>query len=100
MRIARSSAALVAFVLALFALSAFPCAATEVGQVPSLAVPELDGKTFDLGALRGQVVIVNFWATWCPPCRQEMPMLDAFYRRYHARGVELIGLSADRPHDR
>ena len=57
-------------------------------------------KTFDLRAQRGKVVIVNFWATWCPPCRKEMPALDAFYRRYHGQGLEIIGVSADRPHDR
>ena len=61
---------------------------------------ELDGQAFDLAALRGKVVIVSFWATWCPPCRAEMPVLDAFYRRYHGQGLEMIGLSADRPHDR
>ena len=76
-------------------------AAMEVGQAaPSLLVQELDGQTFDLGAARGKVVVVNFWATWCPPCREEMPALDAFYRRYHDQGLEMIGLSADRPHDR
>lgn len=76
-------------------------AAPAVGQAaPPLAVAELDGQNFDLGALRGKVVVVNYWATWCPPCREEMPALDAFFRRYHARGVEMIGLSADRPRDR
>src|ERR1700757_2442319 len=80
-------------------LSAF--GAMEIGQpAPSLVVRELDGQTFDLGAVRGKVVIVSFWATWCPPCRAEMPVLDAFYRRYHGQGLEMIGLSADRPHDR
>ncbi len=76
-------------------------AAGEVGQAaPALVVQELSGQNFDLAALRGKVVIVNFWATWCPPCREEMPTLDAFYRRYHGEGLEMIGLSADRPHDR
>jgi cytochrome c biogenesis protein CcmG, thiol:disulfide interchange protein DsbE len=71
-----------------------------VGEAaPSLVVPELSGHVFDLSAMHGRVVIVNFWATWCPPCRQEMPALDAFYQRYHVRGVDLIGLSADRSHD-
>lgn len=80
-------------------LSAF--GAMEVGQpAPSLVVRELNGQTFDLGAVRGKVVVLSFWATWCPPCRAEMPVLDAFYRRYHGQGLEMIGLSADRPHDR
>ena len=73
----------------------------EPGQpAPALVVEELNGRAFDLAAERGKVTIVNFWATWCPPCRKEMPALDAFYRRYHAQGIEMIGLSADRPHDR
>jgi cytochrome c biogenesis protein CcmG, thiol:disulfide interchange protein DsbE len=73
----------------------------DVGQpAPALVVPELSGQTFDLSALRGKVVVINFWATWCEPCRQEMPALDAFYRQYHTKGVEMIGISADRPHER
>jgi cytochrome c biogenesis protein CcmG, thiol:disulfide interchange protein DsbE len=75
-------------------------AAGYVGEAaPSLVVPELSGQVFDLAAMHGRVVILNFWATWCAPCRQEMPALDAFYRRYHVRGVDLIGLSADRSRD-
>jgi cytochrome c biogenesis protein CcmG/thiol:disulfide interchange protein DsbE len=74
--------------------------ATVGAPAPPLVVQELDGKTFDLASLRGKVVIVNFWATWCPPCRKEMPILNDFYRRYHERGLEMIGLSVDRLHDR
>ena len=75
--------------------------APEVGEpAPALSVPQLDGHGFDLAALRGKVVIVNFWATWCAPCRAEMPVLDAFYHRYHAQGLELLGLSIDDAHDR
>ena len=92
--------ALLAMILVIVpGLSAF--AATEVGQpAPALVVQELDGKTFDLSAARDKVVVVSFWATWCPPCRKEMPVLDALYRRYRGQGLEMIGLSADRPHDR
>jgi cytochrome c biogenesis protein CcmG, thiol:disulfide interchange protein DsbE len=75
-------------------------AAPEVGaQAPAFVAQELNGQTFDLAAQRGKVVIVNFWATWCPPCRKEMPALDAFYRKYHGQGLEMIGVSVDRPHD-
>jgi cytochrome c biogenesis protein CcmG/thiol:disulfide interchange protein DsbE len=66
---------------------------------PNLVMPELGGQTFDLGKLRGKVVLVNYWATWCAPCRKEMPILDSFYRKYHAQGLEMIGISADRPQD-
>jgi len=95
------SLAIVAGLLTYVESGAGARAATAVGQpAPPLVVAEIDGQPFDLGALRGKVVVVNYWATWCPPCREEMPALDAFYRQYHARGVEMIGLSADRPRDR
>ncbi|MFX6149329.1 TlpA disulfide reductase family protein, partial [Acinetobacter baumannii] len=66
---------------------------------PPLIVSALGGETLDLGKMRGKVVLVNYWATWCAPCRRELPVLNAFYRRYHERGLELIGISADRPED-
>jgi cytochrome c biogenesis protein CcmG, thiol:disulfide interchange protein DsbE len=75
-------------------------AATDIGQpAPALVVKELSGQTFDLAAQRNKVVVVNFWATWCPPCRHEMPAIDAFYRKYHSQGLEVIGVSMDRPRD-
>lgn len=71
-------------------------AAPAVDQpAPALIATALDGQTMDLSKLRGKVVLVNFWATWCAPCRKEMPTLDAFYRRYRAQGLELIGISVD-----
>ncbi len=64
-------------------------------MAPALVVDALDGTTFDLAKLRGKVVLVIYWETWCAPCRKEMPKLDAFYKRYHAQGLEIIGISID-----
>jgi cytochrome c biogenesis protein CcmG, thiol:disulfide interchange protein DsbE len=71
-------------------------AAPEIGEAaPELVLTALDGTGIDLAKLRGKVVLVNFWATWCAPCRKEMPTLDAFYRRHRGQGFELIGVSID-----
>jgi thiol-disulfide isomerase/thioredoxin len=89
--------------LAWWCLTALPAAGADAPAVgraaPALVVPELDGQVFDLAAERGKVVIVNFWATWCGPCRAEMPLLDSFYKRYRSQGLVLIGLSVDDRHD-
>jgi len=89
--------------LALVVLATSPSAlaAPEIGRAaPPLVVQQLDGREFDLSAHRGNVVILNIWATWCPPCRAEMPALDSFYRQHRDEGVDVIGLSADDPRDR
>ena len=87
-------------VLALAAAAAPSAAAPEIDKAaPALVLTELNGTNFDLAKLRGKVVLVNYWATWCAPCREEMPKLNAFYRRYHDRGLELIGISIDFPRD-
>jgi cytochrome c biogenesis protein CcmG/thiol:disulfide interchange protein DsbE len=87
--------------LALMGIGTRALATADVGQAaPALVVQELDGQLFDLSTLRGKVVIVNFWATWCPPCRQEMPVLDAVYQQYHGQGLEMIGLSINRSRER
>ncbi len=82
-------------------LAGCPVHATpEIGEAaPELVVTELDGQVFDLAKLKGKVVLVNYWATWCAPCEKDMPKLDAFYRRYHAQNLEMIGISVDRPND-
>jgi cytochrome c biogenesis protein CcmG, thiol:disulfide interchange protein DsbE len=71
-------------------------AAPALGEAaPPLVLTDLDGKAFDLTKLRGKVVLVNYWATWCAPCKVEMPTLNAFFQRYHDRGLEIIGISVD-----
>jgi len=66
---------------------------------PLLVLTRLDGQIFDLSKMRGKVVLVNYWATWCAPCKKEMPILSDFYRRHHKEGFELIGISTDRESD-
>jgi len=71
----------------------------DTAQVPTLAVKTLAGDDFDLSRLRGQVVVVHFWATWCPPCIKEMPALETFFDKYRGRGVTVIAMSEDRTRD-
>ena len=66
---------------------------------PPLILTQLDGQVFDLSKMHGKVVLVNYWATWCAPCKKEMPTLNEFYRHHHGEGLELIGISTDRPED-
>jgi len=85
---------------ALLLAIAGPTAAQTVGApAPALVGQTIDGKPFDLAKLRGHVVVANVWATWCTPCRVEMPTLDAFAKAHRAEGVVLVGLSADRLRD-
>lgn len=56
-----------------------------------------DGQNLNLSEWRGQALVVNFWATWCPPCVEEMPLLDAFYRQNQSKGWKMIGIGIDQP---
>lgn len=67
----------------------------EARPLPALSFALFDGRTLDLSDLRGKVVLVNVWATWCVYCRKEMPAIDEFYRDYRDRGFEVIALSQD-----
>ena len=57
------------------------------------SLKDLSGKTWIFSELRGKVVVVNFWATWCPPCRKEMPDLEALYEQFAAQGLVILGIS-------
>ena len=68
----------------------------EVGNImPTYTTKWLDGKPFDLAAERGHVVFLNVWATWCGPCRTEMPFLQSLQDQYGSRGLKVIGVSVD-----
>ena len=63
---------------------------------PEFALETLDGRPLSLAHLRGQVVLVNFWATWCPPCRYEMPGFERVYREKRRDGFVIVGLTTER----
>lgn len=68
----------------------------EVGApAPAYATVALNGDSVSLASLRGKVVLFNIWATWCHPCRAEIPELRALHEKYKARGLELVGVSVD-----
>jgi len=69
---------------------------TEIGAVvPAYAAPDLAGDSTSLASLRGRVVVLNTWATWCPPCREEMPELQAVHEELRSAGVTVIAVSID-----
>jgi thiol-disulfide isomerase/thioredoxin len=61
--------------------------------VPNIALKDLHGRTVRLNAYRGRVLLVNFWATWCPPCRAEMPDLVRLQKEYARRGLQIVGIA-------
>jgi cytochrome c biogenesis protein CcmG/thiol:disulfide interchange protein DsbE len=62
---------------------------------PSFALHDLDGQSLDLANYRGKVVLLDFWATWCTPCRDEIPRFVEFQDKYHEQGLQVIGISMD-----
>ena len=62
------------------------------GTAPEITLTGYDGREFKLSDLRGQVVIVNFWASWCPPCREEAAYLEQTWRKYEGKGVVFVGV--------
>ncbi|MFQ5614741.1 MAG: TlpA family protein disulfide reductase [Anaerolineae bacterium] len=87
----------VGLLLALLALMAWGLAAqaggpVEAGPAPDFSLTTFEGQTITLSQLQGQVVIINFWASWCPPCREEAAYLEATWRKYRDRGVVFLGV--------
>ncbi len=66
-----------------------------LATAPDFTLQSLDGQRYTLSKLRGKVVLVNFWATWCPPCRREIPDLSRLHTRYKDRDFMVLGISLD-----
>lgn len=94
-------ALLLVVVLVLLYQRALPQASAALGfggsnePAPLFALRSLDGDTISLEELRGQVVLVNFWASWCPPCRVEMPGFERIYRERAREGFTIVGIATD-----
>ena len=68
----------------------------KVGDVaPDFRLRLMDGSTVSMADLRGQVVVLNFWATWCVPCRAELPLLDSYYRRQQPHGLRVFAVTTE-----
>jgi peroxiredoxin len=68
----------------------------QVGSpAPNFAFPDLNGQQISLSDHRGKVVVVNIWATWCPPCKQEMPSMQKLYERFKGENFEILAVSID-----
>ncbi|MGH9677360.1 MAG: TlpA disulfide reductase family protein [Candidatus Acidiferrum sp.] len=72
-----------------------PTLKTEGKPAPDFTLQTLDGKSVKLSDFRGKAVLLNFWATWCAPCKVEMPWLVELYQKYQAQGFEIVGVAQD-----
>jgi len=91
-------------VVAVLSTLSFSTCASAAGfavgkEVPAYDITVAEGRHITPVSEHGRVLVINFWATWCGPCRKEMPELDAFYRRYKDRGVDVVAISVDESGD-
>ena len=83
------------FTLAVSSAMLIPAWSETSGPAPNFTLTDGDGNTVSLEDLRGQVVMINFWASWCGPCREEMPLLEQIHQRYEPLGFTLLGINVE-----
>ena len=88
-------AALVALALPSWAAADAAADSVTPAAAPAFTLQSTNGQQVSLAQFKGDVVMINFWASWCGPCRQEMPLLDSIYRKYKDMGFELIGVNVE-----
>jgi peroxiredoxin len=81
--------------VALLAVTLPAFALTASGPAPQFSLQARGGKTVNLAQYKGQVVMINFWATWCGPCRQEMPLLESIHKKYNKMGFTMLGVNVE-----
>jgi len=86
---------LIGLVFGMLAATSLASSGMEGQTAPDFALKSSTGENLRLSEYRGDVVMINFWATWCGPCRQEMPLLDELYSRYQRVGFNLLGVNID-----
>ena len=82
-------------ILVIFTASTLAASSLEGQVAPDFVLKSATGENLRLSEYRGDVILINFWATWCGPCRQEMPILDDLYGRYQRVGFNLLGVNID-----
>jgi len=73
----------------------------DTGQeAPDMPMPGIEGGVVRFDSFKGKVIVLNFWATWCPPCRKEMPLLESTYKRYKDKGLVILGINYNEDRER